>query len=454
MKKNMSWGKKALFWAIGLTVGLLVLLSCQTSLGVKEPLKVWQKEDRMWVITDLHYLSPKLFDQGPAFEKIKKTAAGKELTYGAERMEMLIAQIEKAKPQVLIVSGDLTLNGEYQSMVELRDYFSRIEELGTAVYLIPGNHDISSGWAREFVEDRQELTRQVLPENFKELFADFGYTEAVSLDKETLSYRVNIAQDLGLLMIDSNNYSQTEGEGAPITAGDLPASTLSWISQELAQAQEDGVRLLPVLHHNSLPHFSLLSRHYTLDNASDLQEVLKEGKVPVTLSGHIHVQDIAQTDGLTDIVTGAFASYPSAIGQISLDEGTFHYQRLTLNSQIWLEAEGKGQLPIKDFSAYMKQVLEEDAQRIAYAEMIEGDWYEEEAQADRIALYFGELNRSFFAGELSEDYEDLNRRYATEKRMIEGEAGRQFQSYLQMMEEQSRDNQLELHLTWPLVKDK
>lgn len=43
-------------------------------------------QDEIWIITDLHYLSQDLFDDGEAFSYIEKTAAGKDLRYGKERM--------------------------------------------------------------------------------------------------------------------------------------------------------------------------------------------------------------------------------------------------------------------------------------------------------------------------------------------------------------------------------
>lgn len=65
-----------------------------------------------WVITDLHYLSPSLHDKdGDAYQHIKNTGAGKDFDYGAERMQALTQQIDQDKPDVLIISGDLTLNG-------------------------------------------------------------------------------------------------------------------------------------------------------------------------------------------------------------------------------------------------------------------------------------------------------------------------------------------------------
>lgn len=103
-------------------------------------------------------------------------------------MEALVEQVEREQPSLLLVSGDLTLNGEKQSMVELAQYFTRIEEKGTEVLVIPGNHDIASGWARAFKGDQQIVTDQVTAQQFAELFVNHGYQQASSRDKASLSY--------------------------------------------------------------------------------------------------------------------------------------------------------------------------------------------------------------------------------------------------------------------------
>lgn len=173
-----------------------------------------------WVITDLHYLSESLHDEdGEAYQHIKNTGAGKDFDYGAERMQALTQEIAQEKPDVLIVSGDLTLNGEYQSMLDLAEYFKNIEALGTDVFIIPGNHDIASGWAREFKGETFIKTNQVLAHEFATIFNEFGYQKAISRDPDSLSYVATINHNYWLLMLDSNLYSDVHGVGAPKVNG-------------------------------------------------------------------------------------------------------------------------------------------------------------------------------------------------------------------------------------------
>lgn len=124
---------------------LLVLLWIFFPKHIAATPKELSSTDEIWVITDPHYLSPELHDQDVAFQKMQNTAAGKDLVYSKERMEALVAQVESERPKVLIVSGDMTFNGEYQSFIELAEFFKHIEALGTTVLVEPGNHDIADG---------------------------------------------------------------------------------------------------------------------------------------------------------------------------------------------------------------------------------------------------------------------------------------------------------------------
>ena len=124
--------KKKLLLLSGMIIGLGLIWSVMASQG-RQTYSVTElgAQDEIWVVTDLHYLSQDLFDDGEAFSYIEKTAAGKDLRYGKERMEALVEQAKREHPSLLLVSGDLSLNGERQSMVELARYFAKIEEQGT-----------------------------------------------------------------------------------------------------------------------------------------------------------------------------------------------------------------------------------------------------------------------------------------------------------------------------------
>ena len=91
--------------------------------------------------TDLHYLSPSIVERGEVFEKVYLGGDGKQMNYMSEIPDAFIEDVIKQKPDGLILSGDLTFNGEKKSHEELAEKFKKVEKSGVPVMVIPGNHD-------------------------------------------------------------------------------------------------------------------------------------------------------------------------------------------------------------------------------------------------------------------------------------------------------------------------
>ncbi|HEM4694929.1 TPA: metallophosphoesterase [Streptococcus suis] len=359
-------------------------------------------QDKIWIITDLHYLSQDLFDDGEAFSYIEKTAAGKDLCYGKERMEALVEQVEREQPSLLLVSGDLTLNGEKQSMVELAQYFTQIEEKGTEVLVIPGNHDIASGWARVFKGDQQIVTDQVTAQQFSDIFDNHGYQQASSRDQASLSYLAKPFSNAWFLMIDSNIYSDGYGKGAPPINGCIKKETLDWIDVQLQAAKEAGVSLIPVVHHNVLQQHAMLSKGYTLDNAADLKALFNQYGIQFGFSGHTHSQNIVEEDlgqvSYTEVVNGAFSIYPAVIGQLNLNDASIRYQKTQLDMASWTEKHQPSNPNLQNHLSYLQIVFDNTSDIMVHNVLNDERWYDGET-ADAISQFIMPANRAYFSGE-------------------------------------------------------
>ena len=67
------------------------------------------------VISDLHYFAKSLGTSGPEFEKANAKAAN-DLLHTEEILEALKTQLaDKNEPDIILVSGDTTYNGEPES---------------------------------------------------------------------------------------------------------------------------------------------------------------------------------------------------------------------------------------------------------------------------------------------------------------------------------------------------
>lgn len=428
---------------------------------ILSPIQVTAQQDdtTIWLITDIHYLSPTLHDtNGAAYSKIKNTAAGKDMDYSSERMQALVYQVKLHQPDALIVSGDLSFNGEYVSMVELADYFHQIESFGTSVFVIPGNHDISNGWARQFKGDDMIKTAQVLPHDFATLFEAFGFSEALSKDRDSLSYIVKLNSSVAILMLDSNIYDDTSSDSAPVTGGRLKKETLNWIKDVLVKANKENLNVIPVLHHNTLNHHARIHSGYTLDKAEEFNQLLLQHHIPVTLSGHIHTQHISHTmtqdeqgqPHLTDIVTGAFSSSPSYIATLTFTRHTMTYFAAPLNVEQWANATQQRDHNLIHYRQFIDQLFIETSRKMGFREMIEYGWYDEQQPIlETVADYIGIANLAYFSGQPIEQFENnVATNFDEAKRILNENASPSFLNYIHSIEQNHRDYTQPLEIHW------
>ncbi len=357
------------------------------------PLVEEDEDLKIWMVTDIHYIAPELHDDGAAFAQMKATSAGKDLAHIDSVMQALVWEAAIEKPELLIVSGDLTFNGEYDSMVGLAEYFKQIENNGTQVSVIPGNHDIHSGWARRFVGAEMEKTKQVSPADFRELFAEFGYDLATHQDSESLSYVIEPKSNYPIMMMDTNIYSETESSKSPTTEGEIKIETAAW----LANYFEENAASIWVGHHPVLSHNGSDRTGHTLQNADEINPLLNEQGIHTLFAGHIHAQNIS-SDGVTrEIITGALSIFPNSVGEITLDKEGLTYDHRELAVEAWAEATNQTNSKLLNYSQTAYDIFYEDGATMALMQMFEEQWYEEEFEAD-VMDFVGLLNVRYFSG--------------------------------------------------------
>ena len=97
--------------------------------------------ENIMLATDIHYFSDSLTDGGPRFQEMVEYGDGKIVTYIDQITDAFLDEVVKQHPDALVLSGDLTLNGEKASHKDLAEKLHRVENHGIPVLVIPGNHD-------------------------------------------------------------------------------------------------------------------------------------------------------------------------------------------------------------------------------------------------------------------------------------------------------------------------
>jgi 3',5'-cyclic AMP phosphodiesterase CpdA len=406
----MSLNKKSIY---ALFIAFSLSITACSSIAVSKAIpKIKTGNDMsLFITTDIHYLSKGLTDGKEAFQQYVKGGDGKTLDYIDEILNGLTYDIEKKKPEVLIVSGDLTNNGEKKSHLDLADKFKRIERLGTSVYVIPGNHDISNPWARSFKENAQYKTDTISKKEFSNIYEDFGYKEAVSRDKSTLSYLAAPSEDIWLLMLDTSQYENNNSLDAPQLDGRISAETYEWIKKCTDLAKRKKAQIITVMHHNLINHSEVIKSGFTLNKNEVALEKFQGFGLNLVLSGHIHIQDISSYKKddyeVYDVVTNALSVYPNQYGVLKYSPSSgFDYSTSRVDVEGWAKEANIKDENINNFKEYSKKFFGDRAYSKSYFNAESMATYTDE-EIDLMADTMRQLNLNYFAGTESVNSEEL-----------------------------------------------
>ena len=201
-------------------------------------------EYRVALATDLHYLSPALRDGGEMFQKVIAVGDGKVTEYCDEVTDAFLAEVLRLGPEALILTGDLSYNGERESHLALAEKLEAVEAAGVPVLVLPGNHDLYRS-CYAFLGEEAEAVPSVTAEEFREIYAAFGFDEALALDPDSLSYAAPLNDSARVLMLDANTLHNPCG---------LSDKTLAWVEEQLRAADKAGQQVLVACHQNLFRH--------------------------------------------------------------------------------------------------------------------------------------------------------------------------------------------------------
>lgn len=384
---------------------LLILSGCTSTDAYIES----GQDITMYIATDIHYFPKSLTDYSSGYEEFATPGDGKQLYYIEEITDAFIDEIKNNKPDLLVLSGDLTNNGEKISHMELSAKLKEIEQIGTTVLVVPGNHDLQSMWARGFKDSSAYPVETVTHQEFTEIYSDYGYKDAISRDESSLSYLAAPSEDIWLLMIDSNEYFAEYG--MPTNHGIISTETMEWIKECSKRAKENGAEIIAVMHHNLLNHSVKMKEATALDNSNEVVELFKELGIRLTFSGHIHIQDI-KTDNIEnptiyDVVNSAISVYPQQYGVLkySQSEG-FDYFKAKVDVNSWAKSKGLDDKALLNFSEYSREAFGSRPYDNAVNELIKLETYSDDQIID-IATMVRDLNLRYFEGTIFEIRQDL-----------------------------------------------
>jgi 3',5'-cyclic AMP phosphodiesterase CpdA len=285
---------------------------------------------RFAVISDPHLYNARLGTSGSAYE-LYLLGDPKLIKESRAILEAALARIGEEHVQFLIITGDLTKDGEVADHVLMAQHLRKLEQQGVQVFVVPGNHDINNPYAVKYVGDGTRPVPNTSSKTFQAIYHNFGYGKAVARDSCSLSYVAEPVPGLWLLAIDSCKYQENLELGTPVVSGRISAQTMGWILATLEEARARGKQVMAFMHHGVNQHFlaePALFPEYLLDDWPTVSAQLAATGLRVVFTGHYHSQDAAYPVNealesqltLCDVETGSLAQFPCAFRIVTLEE--------------------------------------------------------------------------------------------------------------------------------------
>lgn len=296
-----------------------------------------QQPLKIAIISDTHYLSPKIAKDGTALQRFE-TATGRSVKDLHQVLSQVISELETYSPDILLITGDITNHGERESHLDFAEKLKPLTKNGTRIFVVPGNHDVNVPNAKAYVGDKSIPTSSISAQELEQLYAPFGYSEATKRDTASLSYLAEVNDSIWLLGIDSNKYS--ENITSSISAGRILPATMNWVLKILEEAKSKNILVMGLMHHGlveHMPYQSMFMPEYLIDNWKSNAEILADNGLKVIFTGHFHSNDITllttpKGNRIYDIETGSLAGYPFPYRLITFEDNKLNIESYFIDS--------------------------------------------------------------------------------------------------------------------------
>lgn len=299
---------------------------------------------RIAVMSDLHYLSPDMIADTEDFEHAFNSDR-KLLKESSSVLHEMLERVRADKPDILLVSGDLTKDGEQECHAALAKQLQQLQQdvPGLKIYVINGNHDIRNYNAKNFntADGKAVPATRTEPEDFKRIY-DFVYSDPTVLATFTpaegnkaggLSYVARPVEGLTVIAMDTCRYSSdntSNSDDEHETSGAISADLEKWVIEQTAAAKARGDLVIGLEHHGLVPHFDVqptILPMYLVNGYERIAQEYADAGMSVVFTGHMHAVDIAAMttkagNTFYDIETGSALTYPCPVRFVDLRRST------------------------------------------------------------------------------------------------------------------------------------
>ncbi|MBQ8782983.1 MAG: metallophosphoesterase [Clostridia bacterium] len=274
------------------------------------------KQLKFYLITDTHYFKNSLGAYGKGYDEFMRFEQKCYAETQAINRSVIDWLKEADEADIVLIAGDLSFNGEKESHLEFIELLNELKASGKQVFVVSADHDVNkepfayNGGERISVEpiDRMDIF---------DLYYDFGFSQAIAVDKKHLSYVVQLGDGVRLMALNNDYENQKFFDD----------EQLEWIRTQAKSARDDNQLLFAMNHYPLLPGqplFSLISSTYQ-KNSYEVVNLMADEGIHLVFTGHMHNQSINEfisTNGnkLYDVCTSSVIAHPAIIRHVTLSD--------------------------------------------------------------------------------------------------------------------------------------
>lgn len=278
------------------------------------------------VATDLHYVHP-LEDANARWSDTAEltfgSGSGMQNESGFIIDEFLRQCAENDECEYVFICGDIATYSRERGgdQEEVAEKFKAFEKAtGKQIYVINGNHDNGVG-------------SQTDSAKFREIYHEFGYDTAFSVDEACCSYATELNDKYVLIALDSFDEQYMLANG-------VDSARLKWVKEQTDYAKKKGKYPIVIMHHNLLEHQPLeaiLSDKYIVSFPTSVATMFAEWGIKLVFSGHTHINDVSSYTTPTgktiyDFCNASLNSYPLSYKVFKLTEEKISYETKSIEN--------------------------------------------------------------------------------------------------------------------------
>lgn len=274
---------------------------------------------KFYLITDPHYFKNSIGARGKEYDEFMRF----EQKCFAETEAInrsVFDYLKKAdEADIVLIAGDLSFNGEKESHLEFIKLLNELKTAGKKVYVITADHDFKNEDDSCFAFDESgrltpESTRR---EELFDLYYEFGFSDAIAVDRQHLSYVSQLCDGVRLLAL--NNDGADDGQRR------FDEEHIKWIKEQTKKARDDGQIMFAMNHYPLLPGqpiFSIVPSAVQKESDAVTTMLADEG-VHLVFTGHMHNHSINEKitekgNKFYDVCTGSIIADPAIIRHITI----------------------------------------------------------------------------------------------------------------------------------------